>query len=69
MSLQDRIKATAKNVEGKLQEGFGELTGNAADKAEGKAKQVDASVQHAKTDVKETVQDTADSINDRANQL
>lgn len=44
MSTEDRLKATAKNVEGKIQEAIGEVTGNPQDKAEGKEKQAEAQV-------------------------
>lgn len=36
MSLEDRVKATAKNIEGKVQEAVGELTGDPKAQAEGK---------------------------------
>ncbi|MBD2460042.1 CsbD family protein [Oscillatoria sp. FACHB-1407] len=55
MSLEDRAKATAKNVEGKLQEAVGEVTGSPRDKAEGKAKQVEAEGRHAVEDMKDAV--------------
>jgi uncharacterized protein YjbJ (UPF0337 family) len=60
MAIEDRAKATAKNVEGKVQEAVGDLTGNPSDEAEGKAKQVDAQSQHAKEDVKDKVKKTID---------
>ena len=50
----DRLGATAKNVEGKVQESFGNLTGNHEDQIKGKAKQVEANVRHAVQDVKDT---------------
>jgi len=53
MSLEDRIKATAKNLEGKVQEAMGEVTGNPNDKLEGKAKQAEARVQHAVENLKD----------------
>jgi len=40
MSLEDKIKAAAKDAEGKLEAAAGELTGNNQMKAEGEAKQV-----------------------------
>ncbi|WP_036485531.1 CsbD family protein [Myxosarcina sp. GI1] len=59
MSIEDRLKATAKNVEGKAQEAIGELTGNPEDKAEGKAKQQEAKARHvvenAKDDIKRAI--------------
>ncbi len=44
MSLQDKAKAAAKNVEGKVQEAVGDLTGNHEAQAKGKAKQAEAKV-------------------------
>jgi uncharacterized protein YjbJ (UPF0337 family) len=53
MSLQDKAKATAKNVEGKVQEAVGDMTGDPKTQAEGQAKQVEAKVRHAAEDVKD----------------
>jgi len=39
MSLENRVKATAKNIEGKIQETVGDITGDPQTQAEGKAKQ------------------------------
>jgi uncharacterized protein YjbJ (UPF0337 family) len=61
MSLQERAKATAKNVEGKIQEAASKLTGDPADQAEGKAKQKEAQARHAKEDVKDGVKDVVDN--------
>jgi uncharacterized protein YjbJ (UPF0337 family) len=55
MSLEERAKATAKNVEGKAQEALGNVTGDPKDQAEGKAKQVEGQARHAKEDVKDEV--------------
>ena len=60
MAIEDRAKATAKNIEGKVQETIGDLTGNTSDEAEGKAKQVEAKAQHAKEDVKDEVKKAID---------
>lgn len=60
MGIQDRAEATAKNVEGKVQEAVGDLTGNPSDEAAGKAKQVDAKAQHAKEDAKDQVKKAID---------
>ena len=51
MSLEEKAKATAKNVEGKVQEAVGNLTGDPKDQAAGKAKQAEAAVRHAVEDV------------------
>ncbi len=55
MSIEDRIDATLKNVEGKIQEAVGEFTGDPKDQAEGKAKQVEARAQHTKENLKDAV--------------
>jgi uncharacterized protein YjbJ (UPF0337 family) len=60
MSTEDRVKATAKNVEGKAQEALGNVTGDPEDKAEGKAKQTEAQARHAAEDVKDNVKKALD---------
>lgn len=60
MSTEDRLKATAKNVEGKLQETVGNITGDPKDQTEGKAKQVEAKARHAGEDVKDEVKKAID---------
>lgn len=60
MSLEDRAKATAKNVEGKAKEVVGKLTDNPELEAEGKAKQAEANVRHSAEDVKDSVKRAID---------
>lgn len=60
MSTEDRMKATAKNIEGKAQEAIGEITGDPEDKAEGKAKQTEAQIRHSVENVKEDVKKKID---------
>ncbi|MBR8838357.1 MAG: CsbD family protein [Stigonema ocellatum SAG 48.90 = DSM 106950] len=60
MSLEDRAKATAKNIEGKAQEVLGNVTGDPEDQAEGKAKQAESQVRHGVEDVKDNVKKTID---------
>ncbi|MDZ8027062.1 MAG: CsbD family protein [Nostoc sp. SerVER01] len=55
MSLEDRAKAVAKNIEGKAQEIIGDVTGNPDDKAEGQAKQAESQVRHTVENVKDEV--------------
>lgn len=55
MSVEDRIEATAKNIEGKLQEAVGEMTGNPADKAKGQAKQMQAKMMQTKENIKDAI--------------
>ncbi len=60
MSTEDRVEATAKNLEGKAQEAMGEFTGDPQDKAAGKAKQGEAKAQHAVEDAKDQVKKAID---------
>ena len=60
MSLENRAKATAKNVEGKVQEAVGDMTGDTKNQAEGKAKQGEAKVRNAAEDVKDEVKKVID---------
>jgi uncharacterized protein YjbJ (UPF0337 family) len=55
MSIEGRAKATAKKVEGKIEETIGDLTGNREAQAKGKAKQVEGDVRHAVEDGKDEV--------------
>jgi uncharacterized protein YjbJ (UPF0337 family) len=60
MSIEDRAKAAAKNVEGKAQEALGNITGDPEDKAKGKAKQAESEVRHGIEDVKDNVKKNID---------
>lgn len=60
MSLEDRAKAVAKNIEGKVQEFAGDLTGDTKLKAEGQAKQGEAAARHTVENVKDTAKDIID---------
>ncbi|MDZ7959131.1 MAG: CsbD family protein [Aulosira sp. DedQUE10] len=60
MSIENRVEATAKNIEGKVQEVMGEVTGNPADKAEGKAKQAEAQVIHTTENIKDELKKAID---------
>ena len=60
MSIEDRVKATAKNIEGKVKEAASEVTGDPKDKIEGEAKQDEATNMHAKEDIKDKVKDIID---------
>jgi uncharacterized protein YjbJ (UPF0337 family) len=55
MSIEDRVDATAKNLEGKAQEAVGEITGDPKDKAKGKEKQVEAEAMQTKENIKDEV--------------
>lgn len=60
MSLENRAKAVAKNIEGKVQEVVGEVTGNPNDKAEGQAKQAESQVRHTAENLKDEVKKALD---------
>ncbi|MEH2246370.1 CsbD family protein [Nostoc sp.] len=60
MSTEKRVEATAKNIEGKIQEVVGEITGNPQDKAEGKEKQAEAQATHTVENIKDELKKTLD---------
>ncbi|MBE9113469.1 CsbD family protein [Nodosilinea sp. LEGE 07298] len=60
MSIEDRAKATAKDIEGKAQEASGKLTGDREAQIKGKAKQAEAKVRHSVEDAKDQVKRTID---------
>ena len=60
MSAKEKMKATAKNIEGKIQAAVGELTGNPETIAEGRAKQVEANVRHVAENIKDEVKKVVD---------
>ncbi|MGB8687567.1 MAG: CsbD family protein [Microcoleus sp.] len=60
MSTEDRAKAIGKNVEGKVQEIVGNITGSKKDQVEGQAKQAEAATRHAAEDVKDAVKNLSD---------
>lgn len=60
MSTENRVEATAKNIEGKIQEAVGEVTGNPKDKAEGQAKQREAAVEHTVENIKDDKKEAID---------
>ena len=60
MSLKDRAKAAAKDVEGKVQETVGNVTDNPKDQAEGRAKQGEAKVRNKIEDAKDEVKKAID---------
>ncbi|WP_017328401.1 CsbD family protein [Synechococcus sp. PCC 7336] len=60
MSIEERLKATAKNIEGKVQEAVGEITGNPEDKAEGQLKQAEAEAEHEIENLKDKTKEMID---------
>jgi uncharacterized protein YjbJ (UPF0337 family) len=62
MSLEEKAKAAAKNIEGKVQDAVGKATGDPEDQAAGKAKQVEANARNAKEDLKDSAKRTVDNV-------
>ncbi|MEH1872657.1 CsbD family protein [Nostoc sp.] len=60
MSVEKRVEATAKNIEGKIQEVVGEITGNPQDKTEGQTKQAEAQVAHTVENIKDELKKALD---------
>lgn len=57
---KDRIKGKVKEVEGRVQQAKGDLTGNDVDRAKGADKKVEGKVQHAFGKVKDNVRKALD---------
>jgi uncharacterized protein YjbJ (UPF0337 family) len=62
MTLEDKIKASAKDAEGRLQAAAGAISGDEQLQAEGEAKQVQAQLMDAAGDLKDKVADAADAV-------
>lgn len=62
MSIENRAKAAAQNIEGKGQEVVGAATGNSQDEAKGKAKQGMAKVREGIEDAKDNIADAAKQV-------
>ncbi|MEM6836822.1 MAG: CsbD family protein [Cyanobacteria bacterium P01_C01_bin.120] len=60
MGLEDKAKAKAKDIEGKVQEAAGDLTGNQEAQVKGKAKQAEAKARQKAEEVKNDVKETID---------
>ncbi len=57
MPDKDRVEGSAKNLGGKVKEGFGKLTGDSKTEAEGKGDQAEGKVQNTVGGIKDTVRD------------
>jgi uncharacterized protein YjbJ (UPF0337 family) len=65
MSIEERGKAAAQNVEGKVQEVGGAVTGNTEDEAAGKAKQAGAKIREGIEDAKDNISQKAKEAGDK----
>jgi uncharacterized protein YjbJ (UPF0337 family) len=63
---EDRVVGNAKNLGGRMEEGFGQATGDVKTQVEGKAKQAEGAVQDAYGQVKETASDAVEAIRESA---
>ncbi len=62
MSIENRAKAAAQNVEGKGQEVVGAVTGDSENEAKGKAKQGMAKIREGIEDAKDNVANAAHQV-------
>lgn len=60
MSIENRVEAVAKNIEGKIQEAASEITGDPKDRVEGQAKQDQAEAIHLREDLKDKAKEVID---------
>jgi uncharacterized protein YjbJ (UPF0337 family) len=60
MSIENRVEAVAKNIEGKVQETLSDITGDPKDKIEGQDKQDQAAAMHIKEDLKDKAKEVID---------
>jgi len=54
---ENRVEGSAKNIGGKIKEGFGKLTGDSKTQAEGKADQAEGKLQNAVGGIKDSVKE------------
>ena len=62
----DRIKGAAQEIGGKVQQGFGKLTGDSSTQAEGAARELGGKAQGAFGEAKEQVRHVVEDVNDYA---
>jgi uncharacterized protein YjbJ (UPF0337 family) len=65
-TMSNRMDATAKDAEGKLESAYGELTGDTGHQIKGKAKQVQASAMNTAEDLKQGAKSVAKNVRDAA---
>lgn len=63
---EDRFSGTAKNLGGKVEEGFGRATGDLESQVHGKAKQVEGQMQDLYGQAKDTAANAAEAVRDTA---
>jgi uncharacterized protein YjbJ (UPF0337 family) len=68
-TMSNRVDATAKDAEGRLESAYGELTGDKGHQIKGKAKQVQGSAMNAAEDLKQGAKSVAKKVGDAAGKL
>jgi uncharacterized protein YjbJ (UPF0337 family) len=63
---ENRVSGTARNVGGKIEEGFGRATGDVKSQAEGKLKQAQGAVQDAYGQARDMAADAAETMREQA---
>ena len=63
---EDRVVGNAKNLGGRMEEGFGRATGDVKSQVQGKAKQAEGAVEDVYGQVKETASDAVEAIRESA---
>ncbi len=66
---QDRITGTADELQGKVKEGVGKLTGDSKTQAEGYADQLSGTAQRTLGQARDTLRDTADTLQQQAGSI
>ena len=69
MSLENSIKASGKDAEGRLQAAAGAISGDNAMQAKGEAKQVQAQVMHAAGELKDKAVEAASAVGDALHRI
>ena len=59
---ENRVSGTAKNLAGKVEEGFGRATGDAKTRAQGQARQVEGSIQDLYGKAVDSAGDTIEAV-------
>jgi len=65
---EDRLTGSAKSVGGQVEEGFGRATGDVKTQLQGKAKQMEGTLQDVYGQAKETAASAAEAMRERANE-
>lgn len=67
-TMSKKLDATAKDVEGRLESAYGELTGDTGHQVKGKAKQVQGSAMNIAEDIKEGARSAGKKVADTIEQ-